>query len=107
PSIVPLPISSPIISLTNPSLVALPATIEAKGFLSELGAQVEMHGGLIRDHTAGQTDAQRAALWHAICDTQMENRELQLHITEERRARLDLAEIVDSMRRRPEPRGDV
>ncbi|GJR44998.1 hypothetical protein Tco_1313101 [Tanacetum coccineum] len=56
---------------------------------------------------AGQTDAQRAALWHAISDTQRENRELRLQIAEERRARLDLAEIVDSMRRRQEPRGDV
>ncbi|GJU44597.1 hypothetical protein Tco_1201863 [Tanacetum coccineum] len=56
---------------------------------------------------ADQTDAQRAALWHAISDTQMENRELRLHIAEERRARLDLAEIINSMRREQEPRGDV
>ncbi|GKA44204.1 hypothetical protein Tco_0736928 [Tanacetum coccineum] len=55
----------------------------------------------------GQTDAQRAALWHGISDTHMENRELQLQIAEERRARLDLAEIIDSMRRGQEPRGDV
>ncbi|GKF07010.1 hypothetical protein Tco_0041234, partial [Tanacetum coccineum] len=54
-----------------------------------------------------QTHAQRAALWHAISDTQMDNRELRLQIAEERRARLDLAEIVDSMRRGQEPRGDV
>nr|GEW23644.1 hypothetical protein [Tanacetum cinerariifolium] len=56
---------------------------------------------------ACQTDAQRAALWHAISDTQMENRELRLQIAKERRARLDLAEIVDSMRRGQEPKGDV
>ncbi|GJV68187.1 hypothetical protein Tco_1483696 [Tanacetum coccineum] len=56
---------------------------------------------------AGQTDAQRAALWHGISDTHMENRELRLQIAEERRARLDLAEIIDSMRRGQEPRGDV
>ncbi|GJS44025.1 hypothetical protein Tco_0569068, partial [Tanacetum coccineum] len=37
----------------------------------------------------------------------MENQELQLQIIEERRKRLDLAEIVDSMRRGQEPRGDV
>ncbi|GJU28740.1 hypothetical protein Tco_1167361 [Tanacetum coccineum] len=115
PSIVPLPISSPMISLTVPSLVAPPAMTEARGFLTKLGAQVEMQGGLIHDHMsgavrdeifsqryrlrsleheqeriavtfrviwrpilaleswAGQTDAQRAALWHAINDTQMEN----------------------------------
>ncbi|GKA25576.1 hypothetical protein Tco_0711685 [Tanacetum coccineum] len=54
-----------------------------------------------------QANAQRAALWHAISDTQRENQELRLQIAEERRARLDLAEIVDSMRRGQEPRGDV
>ncbi|GKG59790.1 hypothetical protein Tco_0607418, partial [Tanacetum coccineum] len=45
PSIVP----SPMILLTVPSPVASPATAEAKGFLTELGAQVEMQGGLIHD----------------------------------------------------------
>ncbi|GJT64921.1 hypothetical protein Tco_1016401 [Tanacetum coccineum] len=164
PSIIPSPILSPMISLTIPSPVATPATAEAGGFLTELGARVEMQGGLIYDHTvrlgelspalferydrdigelftrsrgirdeifsqryrfrslkhkqervavtfgviwrpvlapeswAGQTDAQRAALWHAISDTQMDNKEMQLQITEERRARLDLTEIVDIMR---------
>ncbi|GJY22552.1 hypothetical protein Tco_0396210 [Tanacetum coccineum] len=78
-SIVPSPISSPMIPLTVPSLVASPATAETEGFLTELGARVEMQGGLIHDHT----------------------------IAEERRARLDLAEIVDSMRRGQEPKGDV
>ncbi|GJY71247.1 hypothetical protein Tco_0474950 [Tanacetum coccineum] len=38
PSIVPSPVSSPMISLTVPSSVASPATTEAKGFLTELGA---------------------------------------------------------------------
>ncbi|GKB82720.1 hypothetical protein Tco_0949615 [Tanacetum coccineum] len=117
-----------MILLTVPSPVASPAMTEAEGFLTEFGAQVKMQGGLIRDHTvrlgelssalfkrydrdigelllvlaleswASQTDAQRAALWHAISNTQMENRELRLQITEERCARLDLAEVVDSMR---------
>ncbi|GJZ76953.1 hypothetical protein Tco_0641625 [Tanacetum coccineum] len=104
PSIVLLPISSPMIPLTVPSPVATPATAETEGFLTELGAQVEMQGGLIHDHAryrfrsleheqervavtfgalwrpvlaleswAGQTDAQRAALWHAISDTHGEN----------------------------------
>nr|GEY16792.1 hypothetical protein [Tanacetum cinerariifolium] len=50
PSIVPLLISSPMISLTIPSLIASPATVEAERFLTELRAQVEMHEGLIRDH---------------------------------------------------------
>ncbi|GKD98535.1 hypothetical protein Tco_1382432 [Tanacetum coccineum] len=56
---------------------------------------------------AGHTDAQRAALWHAISDTQGENRELRLQLAEERRARLESAEIVDNIRRGQEPRGDV
>ncbi|GKE84143.1 hypothetical protein Tco_1557885, partial [Tanacetum coccineum] len=169
----PSPILSPTIPLTVPSPIASPATAEAEGLLTELRAQVEMHEGLIYDHTvrlgelspalferydrdigelftrsgavrdeifsqryrlrsleheqervamtfgaiwrpvlaleswAGQTDAQRVALWHAISDTQMENRELRLQIIEEMRVRLDLAEIVDSKRREQEPRGDV
>ncbi|GKF78817.1 hypothetical protein Tco_0234385, partial [Tanacetum coccineum] len=53
-----------------------------------------------------QTDAQRAALWHAISDTQGENQELRSQLAEERRALLELAEIIDSMRRGQEPRGD-
>ncbi|GJV86842.1 hypothetical protein Tco_1530780 [Tanacetum coccineum] len=117
------------------------ATVETEGFLTELGARVEMQGGLIRDYTVqleelspalferydrdirelftrsgavrdeifsqryhlavehkqervavtfgaiwrpvlaleswlGQTDAQRATLWHLISDTQGENQEL-------------------------------
>ncbi|GKA76268.1 hypothetical protein Tco_0782729 [Tanacetum coccineum] len=44
PSIIPLPISSPMIPLTVPSPVATPATAETEGFLTELGAQVEMQG---------------------------------------------------------------
>nr|GEU95446.1 hypothetical protein [Tanacetum cinerariifolium] len=49
PSIVPSPISSHMISLTVPSPIASPAT--AEGFLADLGAQVKMQRGLIRDHT--------------------------------------------------------
>ncbi|GKC64448.1 hypothetical protein Tco_1097046 [Tanacetum coccineum] len=50
PSIVPLPISSPMISLPVTSPVATPATAEIEGFLTELVAQVEMQGGLIHDY---------------------------------------------------------
>ncbi|GKA27059.1 hypothetical protein Tco_0713227 [Tanacetum coccineum] len=128
---------------TKPSR-STPAAVETEGFLTELGAQVEMQGGLIRDHVvrleelspalfersleyeqervavtfgaiwrpvlaleawAGQTDAQRAALWHAISDVQGENQDLRLQLAEERRARLELAEVVDGMRRGQEPRG--
>ncbi|GJT82942.1 hypothetical protein Tco_1057284 [Tanacetum coccineum] len=104
PSIVPSPISSPMISLTVPSPIASPATIETEGFLTELGARVEMHGGLIRDHTV-QLEELSPALSES--DAQGENRELRLQLAEERRAQLELAEVVDSMRRRQEPRGDV
>ncbi|GJV39189.1 hypothetical protein Tco_1417629 [Tanacetum coccineum] len=165
PSVVPSPVSSPMIPLTVPSPVASPATAETEGFLTELGAQVDMQGGLIRDHAirlqklspalferynrdigelftrsravrdeifsqryrfrsleyeqervavtfgaiwrpvlaleswVGQTDAQRAALWHAISDMQGVNQDLRLQLAEERRARLKLAKVVDSIRR--------
>nr|GEX13742.1 hypothetical protein [Tanacetum cinerariifolium] len=66
PSTVPSPILSPMISLTIPSPVASLVTAEDEGFFTKLGAQVEMRGGLIHDHT-------RAAVWHGIGDTQMEN----------------------------------
>ncbi|GJW93666.1 hypothetical protein Tco_0173338 [Tanacetum coccineum] len=56
---------------------------------------------------AGQTDAQRAAMWHTISDTQGENQELRLQLAEERHARLELDEIVDSVRGGQRPRGDV
>ncbi|GJW88920.1 hypothetical protein Tco_0164260 [Tanacetum coccineum] len=49
---------------------------------------------LARKAWAGQTDAQRAALWHAISDVQGENQDLRLQLAEERRARLELAEVV-------------
>ncbi|GKF44577.1 hypothetical protein Tco_0131129, partial [Tanacetum coccineum] len=51
PSIIPLPISSPMISLTVPSPVASPATAETGGFLTKLGARVKIQEGLIGDHT--------------------------------------------------------
>ncbi|GJX47587.1 hypothetical protein Tco_0272777, partial [Tanacetum coccineum] len=39
-----------MLPLTVPSPIATPATVETDGFLTELGAQVEMQGGLISDH---------------------------------------------------------
>nr|GFB91051.1 hypothetical protein [Tanacetum cinerariifolium]GFB95872.1 hypothetical protein [Tanacetum cinerariifolium] len=50
PSVVPSPVSSSMIPLTIPSPVATPTTTKTERFLTELGAQVEMQGGLIRDH---------------------------------------------------------
>ncbi|GJY63906.1 hypothetical protein Tco_0465366 [Tanacetum coccineum] len=41
-SIVSSPMSSPMIPLTVPSPIATPTTAETEGFLTKLGAQVEM-----------------------------------------------------------------
>ncbi|GKD47485.1 hypothetical protein Tco_1272130 [Tanacetum coccineum] len=149
PSDDPSPISSPMIPLTIPSPLDTPAVVETKGFLTKLGAQVQIQEGLISDHAvrleelspalferydrdirelftrsgavkketfsqrpvlaleawAGQTDAQRAALWHAISNVQGENQDLRLQLAKERRTRLELAEVVDGMKRGKEPRG--
>ncbi|GKA42525.1 hypothetical protein Tco_0735185 [Tanacetum coccineum] len=129
PSIVPLPISSPMIPLTVPSPVASPATAETEGFLTKLGARVEMQGGLIRDHMVRLGELSPAlfkrydrdirelftrsgAVRDEIFSQRYRFRSLKheqervagelgvaITITEERCARLDLAEIVDSMRR--------
>ncbi|GJT84539.1 hypothetical protein Tco_1066256 [Tanacetum coccineum] len=146
PSIVPLPVSSPMIPLTGidsfskldfttmmrirwmkeicysgafnndaypvPSKIVLSPTLFERILEHEQERFAVTFGAIWRPILAlelwvGQTDAQRVALWHAISDTQRENRELRLQIIEERRARLDLAEIVDSMKRGQEPRGDV
>ncbi|GJV45409.1 hypothetical protein Tco_1429945 [Tanacetum coccineum] len=133
PSVVPSPISLPMIPLTVPSPVATPATVKTEGFLTELGAQVEMQGGLIRDHAVRLEELSPAlferydrdigelftrsrrlgmrfsprALWHAISDMQGENRDSRLQLAKERRARLELAEVLDSRRRGQEPRGDT
>ncbi|GJU88467.1 hypothetical protein Tco_1300890 [Tanacetum coccineum] len=122
PSIVPLPISSPMILLTVPSPIAIPATAKTEGFLTELGAQVEMHEGLIRDHAVRLEELSPALFErydrdigelftrsgeHDVSDTHGENQELRLQLVEERRARLELAEIVNSIRRGQEPQGDV
>ncbi|GJX00613.1 hypothetical protein Tco_0184526 [Tanacetum coccineum] len=130
-----------MIPLTVPSPIATPTAVETEGFLTEMGAQVQMQGGLISNHAryrfrsleygqervavtfraifrairrlvlalkawAGQMDAQRAALWHAINDVQGENQDLRLQLAEERCALLELAEVVDGMRRGQEPKGE-
>ncbi|GKE60340.1 hypothetical protein Tco_1510707 [Tanacetum coccineum] len=92
PSIVPSPISSPMIPLTVPFLVATPATVKTEGFLTELGAQVKMPGA-VRDEIFSQMYRFR----------RREHHELRLQLAEERRAQLELAEIVDSVRRGQEP----
>ncbi|GJT99852.1 hypothetical protein Tco_1110191 [Tanacetum coccineum] len=39
-----------MIPLTVPSPIATPAAVETEGFLTEMGAQVQMQGGLISNH---------------------------------------------------------
>ncbi|GKA96687.1 hypothetical protein Tco_0818782 [Tanacetum coccineum] len=115
---VPSPISSPMIPLTVPSPVATPATVETEGFLTELGAQVEMKGRLIRDHAVRleelsptlferslEYEQERVAVTFRAIWRPGENRDLRLELAKERRARLKLAEVVDGMRRGQEPRG--
>ncbi|GKE24377.1 hypothetical protein Tco_1435889 [Tanacetum coccineum] len=53
---------------------------------------------------ASQTDAQRAALWHAIYDTQGENYDLRMLIAKEKHERLELTDHVARMERRQESR---
>ncbi|GJZ52974.1 hypothetical protein Tco_0607859 [Tanacetum coccineum] len=57
PSVVPSPISSPMISLTVPSPIASPVAtptatilIDEDQFI-EIGAQLELYGGILQDHT--------------------------------------------------------
>ncbi|GJZ71812.1 hypothetical protein Tco_0635663 [Tanacetum coccineum] len=103
---VPSPVSSPIIHLTVPSPVAIPTTIEAEGFLTELGAQVEMQGGLICDHAEfGVRAREGRSDIRSDMEASGENRDFWLQLAEERRARLELTEVVDGMRRGQEPRG--
>ncbi|GJX13485.1 hypothetical protein Tco_0205243, partial [Tanacetum coccineum] len=54
----------------------------------------------------GQTDAQRAALWHAIYDIQRENHNLRRQVTEERHEQLELTDRVARMERRHESGGE-
>ncbi|GKG61151.1 hypothetical protein Tco_0616967, partial [Tanacetum coccineum] len=54
----------------------------------------------------GQTDAQRAALWHVIYDIHRENHDLRRQLTEERRERLELTDRVARMERRQEFGGE-
>nr|GEY70321.1 hypothetical protein [Tanacetum cinerariifolium] len=108
PSIVPSPFSSPMIPLTIPSPVASPAMAETEGFLRELFTRSKV----VKDEIFCQRYRFRRlklehervvvtfrAIWRLVLALES--------WVEERRARLDLAEIVDSMRRGQEPRGDV
>ncbi|GKB68231.1 hypothetical protein Tco_0929643 [Tanacetum coccineum] len=106
PSTVPSPISSPMIPLTVPSPIASPATAEAEGFFTKLGAQVEMQGRLIHDHTVRLGELS-PALFERYDRDIGELFTMSGAIAEERSTQLDLAKIVASMGRGQDPRGDV
>nr|GEU98684.1 hypothetical protein [Tanacetum cinerariifolium] len=76
-TIVPSPIATPVATLT--AIIS----VDEDQFLE-----------------AGQTDAYRAALRHAIYDTQRENHDLRTHLAEESRERLELVDHVSRMERR-------
>ncbi|GKE69091.1 hypothetical protein Tco_1527163 [Tanacetum coccineum] len=120
PSVVPSPISSPMIPLNVPSPIATPATAETEGFLTELGAQVEMDlGELVIKSVAVRDEIFSQGYWFRSLEYEQEsvtvtfgviwrpgeNQDLQLQLIEERRARLELDEVVDGMRRGKESRG--
>ncbi|GKA39578.1 hypothetical protein Tco_0732129, partial [Tanacetum coccineum] len=139
--VVPSPIASPVATPTAT------ISVDEDQFL-EVGAQLELHGSILHDHTqrldalpptliadidrdvrelytrsgvvrdeifsqrpvlaleawAVQNDDHRAALWHAIYDTQRENHDLRMQLAEERRERLELADRFAKMERRQESR---
>ncbi|GKB14677.1 hypothetical protein Tco_0848600 [Tanacetum coccineum] len=133
PSVVPSHVSSPLVPLTTPSPIASPATAKTKGFLTELGAQVQMQGGLISDHAVrleelspalferydrdirelfARSGAVRRMHIEQLCGMpsvicRERTGDLRLQLVEERRARLELAEVLDSMRRGQEPREGI
>ncbi|GKB68060.1 hypothetical protein Tco_0929472 [Tanacetum coccineum] len=141
-----------MIPLSVPSPVATPATVKTEGFLTELGAQVEMQGGLIREHAVRLEELSPAmferynrdigelftrsgavredifsqryrfrsleyeqervvvtfgAIWRPVLAFEAwgENWDLRLQLAKERRARLELVDVIDGMRRGQEPIG--
>ncbi|GJX28266.1 hypothetical protein Tco_0236345 [Tanacetum coccineum] len=115
---IPSPISSPMVPLTVPSSIATPTSAETEGFLAKLGAQVEMQEGLISDHAVQleelspalfkrslEYEQERVAVTFRAIWRPGENQDLRLQLAEERLAQLELAEVVDGMRRGQEPRG--
>ncbi|GJR35558.1 hypothetical protein Tco_1211242 [Tanacetum coccineum] len=83
-----------------------------------MGAQVKMQGGLIHDHEVWLEELspalfersleykqERVAVTFGAIWRPGENKDLRLQLTKERHVRLELAEVVDGMRRGHEPRG--
>ncbi|GKE73443.1 hypothetical protein Tco_1535484, partial [Tanacetum coccineum] len=96
---------------------AAPAAVETEGFLTELGAQVEMQGGLIGDHVVRLEELSPALFERYDMDIgelftrsgqlgmRFSPRGTDLGLAEERRARLELVEVIHGMRRGQEPKG--
>ncbi|GKA30294.1 hypothetical protein Tco_0716599, partial [Tanacetum coccineum] len=114
PFVVPSPVSSPlteglirdhVVRLEELSLDLFERSLEYEQERVAVTFRALWRPMLALESWAGQTDAQRAALWHANSDMQGENQDLRLQLTEERHVRLELAEVVDGIRRGQEPRG--
>ncbi|GKA02091.1 hypothetical protein Tco_0674756 [Tanacetum coccineum] len=111
---VPSPISSPMIPLTVPSPVATPAMVKTEGFLTEYDKDIGelfTRSGAVREDIFSQRYRFKSLEYEqervAVTFGAIWRPDLRLQLAEERRARLELAEVVDGMRRRKEPRGGV
>nr|GEX20249.1 hypothetical protein [Tanacetum cinerariifolium] len=133
--VVPSPIASPVatpaatISVDNGQFLEVGAKLELYGSilhdhtqrldelppilfegykreLKELYISAIWRSVLALEEWAGQTDAKRATLWHAIYDIQRENHDLRRQITEERHERLELTDYLARMERRQESGGE-
>ncbi|GJX04453.1 hypothetical protein Tco_0190369 [Tanacetum coccineum] len=108
---------STLTTWTDPEDATL-ATVKTEGFLTELGAQIKMQEGLIRDHAVRLEELSPALFERydigelftrlgAVRDEIFSQSRGQLQLAEERRARLELADVVDGMRKGQDPRGDT
>ncbi|GKB99320.1 hypothetical protein Tco_0985457 [Tanacetum coccineum] len=96
---VPSPISSPMVPLTVPSPLATPATVKTEGFLTKLGAQVEIMQYDWRSYRMLCLRGEGRSDIRSDMEANGKNQDLRLQLAEERRARLELVDIVDGMRR--------
>ncbi|GJX92422.1 hypothetical protein Tco_0345748 [Tanacetum coccineum] len=108
PPVAPLELHRSILHDHTQRLDALPPTLfeDYDRDLRELYTSAIWRPILALEAWAGQTDAQRAALWHAIYDIQRENHDLRRQIAEERHERLELTDRVARIERRHESGGE-
>ncbi|GKF80215.1 hypothetical protein Tco_0238817, partial [Tanacetum coccineum] len=103
PSVVPSPVSSPMISMTVLSLELSPALFER--YARDIG-ELFTRSGAVKDGIFSQRYRFRS-LEYEQERVAGENQDLRLQLAKERCAQLELAKVVDSMRRGQEPRGDA